>query len=71
VAVQAEVAVFRTVPPTAAVAMVIGAAVAEGAVEAEDVVGPLADEVGVTPAVGADGAAAYVAPFFRSARPVC
>src|SRR5262249_37779698 len=71
VAVQAQVGVVGAVAPAAGLAVVVGTAVAQGAVEAEDVVGALADEGGVGPAVRADGAGAYVPPFFRSARPAC
>jgi hypothetical protein len=58
VAVQPQVAVVGAMPPAAVTAVVVGAAMPERAVEAEDVVGPPADEVGVTPAVRADGAGA-------------
>jgi hypothetical protein len=71
VAVQPQVAVVGAVPPAASAAVVVGAAMAERAVKAEDVVGPPADEVGVALAVWADGAGAYVALFFRSSRPAC
>ena len=70
-AIQPQVAVVGAMPLATGVAVVVGAAMAERAVEAEDVVGPPADEVGVALAVRADGAGAYVAPFFRSSRPVC
>lgn len=70
-AIQSEVGIVGTMPVGAVVAVVVGTAVAQGAVEAEDVVGPLPDEVGIGLAVRADGVGAYVAPFFRSSRPVC
>jgi hypothetical protein len=71
VAVQAEVGIVGAVPLAAVLAVVVGTAMAQGPVEAEDLVGAVADEVRVGLAVGADGAGAYVAPFFRSSRPAC
>jgi hypothetical protein len=56
VAIQAEDGVVGAVALTAGMAVVVSAAMLQGAVEAEDLVGPLADEVGVPSAVRADGA---------------
>jgi hypothetical protein len=50
--------VVGAVAAAAAVAVVIGAAVVEGAVEGKDLVRAVADEAGVGGAVGADGAGA-------------
>jgi hypothetical protein len=58
VAVQPLLGVGRTVAPAAGVAVVVGAVVAERAVDGEDVVGAVADEAGVLAAVGAGGAGA-------------
>jgi len=71
VAVQPQRAVVGAMPLAASVAVIVGAVMFERAVKAEDLVGSPADEVGVALAVRADGAGAYVAPFFRSSRPVC
>ena len=70
-AVQAEVGIVGAMALAARFAVVVGATVAQGPVEAEDVVGALAEEGGVGLAVRADGAGAYVPPLFRSDRPVC
>jgi hypothetical protein len=71
VAVQAQGRVVGAVTAVAVGAMVVEAAVLQGAIDAEDVVETLLDAAGVLLAVGADGTGAYVAPFFRSSRPVC
>jgi hypothetical protein len=71
VAVQAQGRVIGAVPAVAVGTVVVEAAVRQGAVDAEDMVGPLLDAAGVVLAMRADGAGAYVAPFFRSSRPVC
>ena len=67
--VQPLLVVAGAVALRAAVAVVVGAGVAEGAVDGEHVVGAIADEAGVGVAVGTGGARTYVAPFFRSSRP--
>jgi hypothetical protein len=69
VPIQPLLVVAGAVAPRAAVAVVVGAGVAKGAVDGEHVVGAIADKTGVGVAVGTDGAGAYVAPFFRSSRP--
>jgi hypothetical protein len=71
VALQAQGLVVGAVAAVAAGAVVVKAAVLQGAVDGEDLVAALLDAAGVVLAVGADGAGAYVAPFFRSSRPVC
>jgi hypothetical protein len=58
VAVEPPVGVGGAVAPAAAGAVVVSAAVADGAVEGEDVVVAVVDAAGVLPAVGADGAGA-------------
>ncbi len=57
-AVQAEVVVVGAVALTASATVVVGAAVVQGTVKTEDVVGALADEDSVGLAVRADGAGA-------------
>jgi hypothetical protein len=71
VAIQAQLLVVGAVAVAAVVAVVVGPAMADGAVDGEDVVGSVLDVASVVAAVRADSAGAYIPPFFRSSRPVC
>jgi hypothetical protein len=71
VAVQAPLVVGGAVAAMTVAAVVVGPLVGQGAIDREDVMGAILDVTGIGLAVGADGAGAYVPPFFRSCRPAC